>query len=492
MATIRAKRPSALRQFVRVAWQGRTYRSLLYDFLAFPLGIFYFTVLVTLISVGVGMLPIVIGAGILALTGVIWWWLGEGERWLATSLLGIPITPPPSPVVHPNPTLWDRSRAYLLYGATWKRLAFLILKFPIGIILFVVVVTGLSVGLALTLVPLAYFINYSIFTSWHIAGQGVTTTIWGQRIILDGTWRWEDFALLLPSTLVGIVVLLGVLHSFNGLAWVNGQLARALLGASEGELRLAEARTTAAQARERADAAERSQRALIINASHELRTPLASVRAHVDALSMTVATGTPLSDEEAQRYLGVISRESSRLGSLVDDLLLLAGSDTGQVPLVFGAMDAAAIAREVCDALAPLAERERRVRLVCEVAPSPFAWGDRLRLSQILMNLVRNGILYTPEGGIVAVQVRPHDERFVAVIVADTGMGIAPEDLPHVFERFYRTDASRARASGGFGLGLAISHDLAQLMGGDLRVSSIPGEGSTFTLLLPLAPSPAA
>jgi len=492
MTTMRATQPSVLRQFVRVAWQGRTYRSLLYNFLAFPLGIFYFVVLVTLISTGIGMLPIVVGAGILALAGVIWWWMGEGERWLATSLLGIAIMPPPSPLDRPNPTLWERTRAYLLYGATWKRLAFVLLKFPIGIILFVVVVTGLSVGLALTLEPLGYLINYSIFTSWHIAGQGVTVTLWGQQIIMGSTWHWGDFLLLLPSVPVGIVLLLSVLHGFNGLAWVNGQFARALLGASEGELRLAEARTTAAQARDRADAAERSQRALIINASHELRTPLASVRAHVDALTMTVAAGTPLSAEEAQRYLAVISRESGRLGSLVDDLLLLAGSDTGQVPLVFGAMDAAAIAREVCDALAPLAERERGVRLVCEVEAAPFAWGDRLRLSQILMNLVRNGILYTPEGGIVAVQVRPHDERFVAIVVADTGMGIAPEDLPHVFDRFYRTDASRARASGGFGLGLAISHDLAHLMGGDLRVSSIPSEGSTFTLLLPLAPAPAA
>ncbi len=492
MATVAQTPPSAVRQFVRVAWQGRTYRSLLYDVLAFPLGIFYFTTLVTLISVGIGLLPIVVGVGLLGVTGVAWWWLGEGERWLATTLLGVPITSPPSPVDRPNPTLWDRARAYLIYAPTWKRLAFVMLKFPIGIILFVVVVTGLSVSLALALEPLGYLINYSIISSWHLAGEGRTVTIWGQQIIGDGTWRWGDFLLLLPSVPVGVVALLGVLHGFNGLAWVNGQLARALLGASEGELRLAEARTAAAQARARADAAERSQRALIVNASHELRTPLASVRAHVDALNMTVAAGTPLSSEEAQRYLTVISRESGRLGSLVDDLLLLAGSDTGQVPLVFGAMDVAAIAREVCDALAPLAERERRVRLLCEADAAPLAWGDRLRLSQILMNLVRNGILYTPEGGIVAVQVRPHDARFVAVVVADTGMGIAPEDLPHVFDRFYRTDASRARASGGFGLGLAISHDLAQLMGGDLRVSSIVGEGSTFTLLLPLAPAPAA
>jgi two-component system, OmpR family, phosphate regulon sensor histidine kinase PhoR len=479
--------PRPLRQFFRVVWQGQTYRNLLYLFLAFPLGIIYFTTLVTLISTGFGLLPIVVGAGILVLTGLVWWWIGDGERWLATTLLNTPITPVPSPIDRPNPTLWDRTRAYFLYAPTWKRLAFVLLKFPIGIVLFVVIVVGLSLGVALTFDALGYVISTSVVSSWHIPGDDTTITFWGQLITIDGTFRWNDFLLLLLSTPVGIILLVGVLHGFNGLAWANGQFARVMLGASEGELRLGEARTAAAQARERAEAAERSQRALIVNASHELRTPLASVRAHVDALQMAVSTGTPITTTEAQRYVEVISRESNRLGSLVDDLLLLAGSDTGQVPLVFGPVDVAVVAREVCDALAQLAERERRVRLVCDAEPAPLAWGDHLRLSQILLNLVRNGILYTPEGGIVALHVRPEGERFVAVAVADTGMGIAPDALPHVFDRFYRTDASRARASGGFGLGLAISHDLAQLMGGDLRVSSIQGQGSTFTLLLPIA-----
>ncbi len=118
----------------------------------------------------------------------------------------------------------------------------------------------------------------------------------------------------------------------------------------------------------------------------------------------------------------------------------------------------------------------------------PAAVADRQRLVQVLLNLVRNAVAYTPEGGIVAVTAERSDPGQVAFTVVDTGVGIAPEDLPHVFERFYRADPSRTRASGGFGLGLAIVRDLVRAVGGAVELESVEGEGTRFRVLLPAAP----
>ena len=155
---------------------------------------------------------------------------------------------------------------------------------------------------------------------------------------------------------------------------------------------------------------------------------------------------------------------------------------------MFGPVDAAEVIHEVHQALAPLARRERQVMLVHDAQPYlPPMLADRQRLSQVLLNLVRNAITYTPAGGIVSIALRRADADRLLVTVADTGSGIAPADLQRVFERFYRTDASRARSSGGFGLGLAIARDLVEAMGGAITVESILGEGSSFHVTLPIA-----
>jgi two-component system phosphate regulon sensor histidine kinase PhoR len=488
-----AKEVHSMAAVTSSTWQGQifgvvrrrqTYANLLYLFLAFPLGITYFTLLVTGISLGTGLLVVGIGLVILGLMIPMWWWLAELDRRLAMALLGVEIEPPPSPA-RPNASLWERSRAYVTYGPTWRRLLFVSARFPLGIVYFVLLVAALTLGLGLLLEPASYVVNDLIYQSGQFPGHGDTITIWGQLITENGTFRWSDFLLLLPSVPAGIAVLIGSLHAFNALAWLDGQFATAMLGASNKERQLAEARATAAQASARATAAEQSQRDLIINAGHELRTPLASIRAHVDALSLAASGDQAITNEQMQRYLAVVARESERLSDLVDDLLMLARGETGQqIPLVFAAVDAAAVTREVCDALAPLAERERKVHLLSQAEPATPVWADRLRLSQVLLNIVRNAILYTSEGGIVAMSVRQRDARTVEIAVADTGIGIAPEDLPHVFDRFYRTDESRARASGGFGLGLSIAHDLVKMMGGTISVTSTVGEGSTFTVIL--------
>src|SRR5205085_1537025 len=195
-------------------------------------------------------------------------------------------------------------------------------------------------------------------------------------------------------------------------------------------------------------------------------------------------SGKP-SQEETKRYLEVIQRETERLGALVDDLLVVARGEAGELRLDLRPVEVAAIAGEVVEALAPIAQRDRKVKLVAQLpepgAPPATAWADRDRLTQVLMNLVRNGIAYTPEGGIVSVAVNTSGDR-VEIAVADTGLGIAAEDLPRIFDRFYRTDESRSRATGGFGLGLAISRDLVEAMAGTIEVASEPGLGSRLTV----------
>ena len=128
------------------------------------------------------------------------------------------------------------------------------------------------------------------------------------------------------------------------------------------------------------------------------------------------------------------------------------------------------------------------------VEDAPPVLADRQRLAQILLNLARNAITYTPAGGIVSLSVERPDHYHLSLVVADTGVGIPQEELERVFERFYRADASRARATGGFGLGLAIVRDLAQAMGGVVTAESEVGQGSRFRVTLPIAPenAPAA
>ena len=147
------------------------------------------------------------------------------------------------------------------------------------------------------------------------------------------------------------------------------------------------------------------------------------------------------------------------------------------------------VVEEVYQALSPLATRERQVTLVRGKGTGlPPVMADRQRLAQVLLNLVRNAITSTPPGGIVSLTLERLDAHHLALIVEDNGVGIPAEDLERIFERFYRTDISRTRATGGFGLGLAIVHDLVTAMGGSIRVQSTVGKGSKFIVLLPTAP----
>ncbi|WP_242910899.1 HAMP domain-containing sensor histidine kinase [Actinomadura terrae] len=224
----------------------------------------------------------------------------------------------------------------------------------------------------------------------------------------------------------------------------------------------------------------RQRKALVSDVAHELRTPLANVRSHLEAAQDGVL---PLDAALVRSLL----EESDLLDRLVSDLQDLALADAGTLRVHPEERDAADIA-----GLAVAAHRARAewsgVAVRVHAPPEPvMVRADPARLRQALGNLVSNAVRHTPEGGAVDVAVRRRPDG-VVFTVADTGTGMAPEHLPHVFDRFYRADPSRNRATGGSGLGLAIAKHLVEAHGGRIEVASVPGRGSIFTIRLPHGP----
>ncbi|HEU5300275.1 MAG TPA: ATP-binding protein [bacterium] len=224
---------------------------------------------------------------------------------------------------------------------------------------------------------------------------------------------------------------------------------------------------------------ERLRRELTANVSHELRTPLTSIKGFAE----TLLDGAMHQEETARRFLSIINSETDRLVKLVDDLLDLSLLESKRITLDPRPVDLGGLVARTVDKLRPLADTSR-LTLVQSAPPGIVVFADADRLEQVLTNLVDNALKYTPPGGRVEVQVAAENGE-VEVVVNDTGLGIRPEDLPHVFERFYRSDRSRTRGSGGTGLGLAIAKHLVEAHGGRISVSSRPNEGTTFTVRMP-------
>lgn len=225
---------------------------------------------------------------------------------------------------------------------------------------------------------------------------------------------------------------------------------------------------------------EKQRRAMVSDVSHELRTPLSNLRGWLEAAQDGVA------DLDRER-MGMLVGETLLLQDIVDDLQDLALADAGRLRLSPEPVDAGALVEQVVDS-----QRMRAagagLRLVAEAgdeAGEVVVVADRTRLVQVVGNLLGNALRHTPEAGTVTVGARRSGGEAV-IEVADTGVGIPAEDLPHVFDRFWRADKSRNRRTGGSGLGLAIVRNLVELHGGSVAVESTVGEGTTFTVRLPL------
>jgi len=205
------KSQSFLSKFFGVVIRGQTYLNLVYLFLAFPLGLFYFILLVTGFSLGFGLLIVLVGVFILAGMFVAWWACAVFERQLAISLLHEDI-PPMSRSAPAGMTTWDRIKSHLANPVTWKSLAYLLVKFPLGILIFVVLVTLISLTLAFLAAPVLYR-----FFPMEILHFGI------QYILIDTLWK------AIVCFFVGVALIFPTLHIFNGLAWISGRFARVML-----------------------------------------------------------------------------------------------------------------------------------------------------------------------------------------------------------------------------------------------------------------------
>ena len=229
---------------------------------------------------------------------------------------------------------------------------------------------------------------------------------------------------------------------------------------------------------DRLEAAHASQHRFVADASHELRTPLAALRAEIE-----VALRRERAPAEYQRTLDSNRHELERLSSLVENLLALAALDASQSARVKSPVDLAVVCRDVAEQLSPLAAAQN-VRLQLELSEHLTIPGDVFALERAVRNLIENAIHHTPAGE--QILIRAEIQQGEAVIrIIDAGVGISPEHLPHLFERFYRVDTARNRAHGGAGLGLAIVKAIVEAHGGTVSVESKLGAGSTFTLQLP-------
>jgi len=242
------------------------------------------------------------------------------------------------------------------------------------------------------------------------------------------------------------------------------------------------------QAREEGEAraltSEDRMRQFVADASHELRTPLTSLRGLAE---FALQQGTQASPAELLRLTGLVQQEATRMGRLVEDLLMLAQFDLDR-PLEQRPVDLASIAAAAVTA-ARLVQPDRPITL--SASDPVIACADDERVRQVIDNLIGNALQHTPPGSPVTVTVTSSSGTG-HITVADRGPGMTAEQAAHVFERFYRTDHARTRSGGGTGLGLSIASALAAAHGGDITVDTAPGQGAVFGIRLPLATTSAA
>jgi heavy metal sensor kinase len=235
----------------------------------------------------------------------------------------------------------------------------------------------------------------------------------------------------------------------------------------------------------RLQAAFERQKQFTSDASHELRTPLAVMRGDIE-----ITMRRERSTDEYKRVLTSNLEEIMRLSRLVEDLLMLARGDTGRIELRCEPVDLNDLCRRMAEYITPLADQRDQTLIYepprgAETAPVVVS-ADMLRIKQLLLNLLDNAIKYTERRGRIVLGLKT-EEKVAIITVADTGRGIPPEDLPHIFERFFRRSANTAdRTAAGFGLGLSIVKWIVDSHGGRIEAKSEVGKGTEFTVRLPL------
>ncbi len=218
-----------------------------------------------------------------------------------------------------------------------------------------------------------------------------------------------------------------------------------------------------------------SQKRFVADASHDLRSPLTVIRCNLDLMKRNLSEG------DRRESLRAIEAEADRMSRIVNDLLLLAEIDSGQTE----AKERVSLRNVLLEEYERAVKLTRSHRISIVHQEDVTVEGNKLRLKQMLGNLLDNAIKYTPDGGTISLSLY-RDSQWARIDVSDTGIGISPEHLPHMFDRFYRDDQARSRTTGGTGLGLAIVKSIAEQHGGKVAVTSEPGKGSTFSVWLKL------
>jgi heavy metal sensor kinase len=290
-------------------------------------------------------------------------------------------------------------------------------------------------------------------------------------------------AVLVIGLAGGWVISLGVVRPIRSITRAAQEISASNLSrridASEMPSELGTLATVLNDTFTRLDSAFQQQVRFTADASHELRTPLSVIHTHAQ-----LALSRERSAEEYRRTIATCLRASSRMKGLVDSLLLLAGADAGRLSIERHLFNLQNVIEECITMVTPLAN-EKGITIDADLR-SVEILADPARISQVAINLMSNAIRYNREKGSVSVKIRVEGAD-VLLVVADTGVGIPVQHLPHLFERFYRVDVARSRDAGGSGLGLAICKSIIDAHGGTITVESTPDQGSTFTVRLPEA-----
>ena len=323
-----------------------------------------------------------------------------------------------------------------------------------------------------------------------------STVIGYAQCALPEAFREARVSVLITRLLVVLVVAAGLawmLSNLQASAWLrsvdaaahsahvisSGRKLRERLFVPSNEDEIARLARAFNELLDKLESAHGMQQRLLADASHELRTPLTVLRGEIE-----VALRRERPAEEYREVLESSREEIERLTKLTENLLSLARSDAGEGLVTREPVDVSSLGRLVVNAMSSLA-KEKRITLTVDASEPVWVEGDSVALERVGLNLVENAIRYSPAGESVTMGVRTEGSEAIW-IVSDTGPGIGAEHLPHLFERFYRVDKARARQHGGAGLGLAIVEALVKAHGGSVSVSSLVGQGTTFTVRLPL------
>ena len=226
---------------------------------------------------------------------------------------------------------------------------------------------------------------------------------------------------------------------------------------------------------------ERSRKELIACVSHDLRTPIASIKAYVDGLK----SGMAVDVEKRNKYISVISKKTDSLIDLINDLFQHSQAELGELNMVFTESYSGEFLNKIVQPMRLEAEKKSIVLYIKEPIDNVIISVDKIRIEQVITNLIQNAIKYTPKGGSVYFSTEV-EGKYLKIIVKDSGFGISQRDLPFIFEKFYRGEKSRSRDFGGAGLGLSICKYIVEKHGGSINAVSTEGEGSEFDFTIPI------